>query len=283
MIFDAPIANHGAPLTSLICGCSIEKMSKSLVQLRRISIPVPRALWIGIATLLLLLVTCGINVGVPFYRQLTVGLAVQRLGGRIETRSGGPNWVRRIVGSEATAWFGEVAEVDLGHTATTDIDLRNLVALRGLANLQTLNLSGTSVTDDGIAHLTRLGKLRTLYLNGTRISDGCVPSLIQMASLRELSFDHTGITDLGVTGVSEMTRIERLYLKDTEVTNAGLEQIQRLSGLIWLQLSRTRISDDGLVHLKALKKLRELDVGETVVTQAGLAELKLALPKVRFR
>ena len=44
---------------------------------------------------------------------------------------------------------------------------RELAALDGLSRLNSLSLTRTAVTDDGILHLARLPKLRVLHLNGT--------------------------------------------------------------------------------------------------------------------
>ena len=69
---------------------------------------------------------------------------------------------------------GEVVEVDLYGTQITDA---GLVHLKGLTNLQTLNLDGTKITDAGLVHLKGLTSLETLSLNRTKVTDTGVAEL----------------------------------------------------------------------------------------------------------
>jgi hypothetical protein len=55
--------------------------------------------------------------------------------------------------------------VVLGVTSITDAEL---VHLKGLTKLQTLNLYRTKITDAGLVHLRGMTKLKTLYLGAPR-------------------------------------------------------------------------------------------------------------------
>ena len=70
---------------------------------------------------------------------------VQELGGRVNVKRGG-------------------YEVDLTKSPVEDKDL---VVLKDISNIKTLNLSGTRVTDAGLAHLTVLTSLEFLDLRTT--------------------------------------------------------------------------------------------------------------------
>ena len=51
--------------------------------------------------------------------------------------------------------------------------------LKGLTKLSVLDLSGTQVTDAGLAHLKGLTKLSVLDLRGTQVTDAGVKELKQ--------------------------------------------------------------------------------------------------------
>ena len=79
--------------------------------------------------------------------------AIERLGGQITFDRNRPN--------------KPVTDVDLSSTKVTDDEL---VHLKGLTNLQYLNLTGTKVTDAGLEHLKGLTSLKRLDLDGTKVT-----------------------------------------------------------------------------------------------------------------
>ena len=52
-----------------------------------------------------------------------------------------------------------------------------LVHLKGLTNLEQLDLVDTQVTDAGLVHLKGLTKLRTLFLDSTQVTDAGIADL----------------------------------------------------------------------------------------------------------
>jgi len=70
---------------------------------------------------------------------------------------------------------GEVVEVNLGgNTQITDAGLANV---KGLTQLQSLNLNGTKITDAGLEHLKGLANLQTLDLEATRVTNAGIADL----------------------------------------------------------------------------------------------------------
>ena len=61
-------------------------------------------------TVVLVVVAVGVLVGVPVYRQQVAIREIDRLGGGGETRSGGPQWLRDIVGDEWMRGFDAVVQ-----------------------------------------------------------------------------------------------------------------------------------------------------------------------------
>ena len=87
-----------------------------------------------------------------------------------------------------------IVEPDDGHQ-----DNRQGVAhLQGLTKLQSLNLSGTQVTDSGLLYLKRLTNLQTLYLNNTQVTDRGLGHLTTLTNLQSLFLKHTTVTEEGV-------------------------------------------------------------------------------------
>jgi len=99
----------------------------------------------------------------------------------------GPAWLRNAFGDDffshvdfvgfnaeqvTDAWFADLEEFPqlqgfMG-TRVTDAGLEHL---KGLTQLQWLNLTGTRVTDAGLKHLKGLGQLRLLDLENTQVTD----------------------------------------------------------------------------------------------------------------
>ncbi len=133
-----------------------------------------------------------------------------------------------------------------------------LASLKGLPQLQALELARSHVTDAGLENLRGMSRLRYLWLSGTQISDA------------------------GLEHLKALNELKSLYLDGTKVTDAGLRHLKALSQLRYLNLSGTKVSSAGLEHLKELKQLQELDLRRTEVTGEGAKILQQALPNCRI-
>jgi hypothetical protein len=99
----------------------------------------------------------------------------------------GPDWLCRLLGVD---YFADV-------TWALRFDEIDVAILCALTSLERLDLSGTQVSDAGLAHLSGLTSLQVLNLDGTQVSDaGCV-RLSGLTSLQELSLYDTQATDAG--------------------------------------------------------------------------------------
>ena len=85
--------------------------------------------------------------------------------------------------------------------------------LAGLEHLQTLNVSFTKVSDEGLKELVKLRSLRTLNLRGTKVSDDGLKELAKLNHLQTLDIRRTKVTEEGVAdllqAVPNLTLIER--------------------------------------------------------------------------
>jgi len=190
-------------------------------------------------------------------------------GTQVEDRSR-PSKPPATPGKEPGRQFG--TEAPEPPTATADDDL---VRLKNVKGLQTLDLLGKQVTDAGLVHLKGLKGLRVLSLQQTRVTDAGLAHLKELEGLRELELSFTRVTDAGLAHLKELKGLQSLSVRVCrKVTDAGLVHLKELKGLQSLNLLGTGVTDAGLVHLEELKGLQSLWLWGTAVTDAGLTHLK---------
>ena len=102
-----------------------------------------------------------------------------------------------------------------------------LVNLKGLTQLQTLDLNGTKVTDAGLMHFIGLPRLDYLSLANTAVSDAGLAQLNGLTRLRILNLIGTQVTDAGLARLNGLTKLQMLELHATKVTDAGVEDLQK--------------------------------------------------------
>ena len=175
--------------------------------------------------------------------------------------------------------------LDLSGTGVSDI-----ASLKGLTALQALHLRGTRVSD--IAPLAGLKALQALDLRGTRVSD--IAPLASLKTLQSLNLSDTEVSDIaplkGLTALQELdlmntrmsdiaplaglTALHTLILWGTEVSD--IAPLAGLKALHTLDLSDTEVSD--IAPLKGLTALQELDLRGTRVSDiaplVGLTSLE---------
>src|SRR5262245_42606557 len=152
-------------------------------------------------------------------------------------------------------------------------------ALAPFTKLKYLDLSHNRFFDDrGMRHVGRMTTLDTLYLTGTSVTDDGLRNLAGLGELTDLALDGTGISDAGLAQLEGLTKLRRLNLLGSTITDAGLAHLQRMTALEELTLYRTKVSNAGVARLAAFGRLRSLDVRYTRVTAAGARELAARIP-----
>jgi CubicO group peptidase (beta-lactamase class C family)/Leucine-rich repeat (LRR) protein len=170
-----------------------------------------------------------------------------------------------------------VVAIYYNRSKATDGDLE---PLKGLKQLENLQLFDSEITDAGLAHLAELHGLKTLELARTKITDAGLKHLEGMAKLEMLGLISTPITDAGLAHLKGLTGLRRLHLSGARVTDGGLAHLKGLVNLQELYVSGPQITDAGLEHLGALRNLEKLEISGSGVTGTGLVHLK---GLVRFR
>lgn len=156
----------------------------------------------------------------------------------------------------------------IGCTRVGDAGMGFLRAQRALTDLDVSWCSGLS--DGVLPHIAHLaGTLRSLNLTGTAITDAGIASVLQISSLRRLGLGSTAVTDLALD-----------YLTyDGRYPAAGQHGLRELE---WLSLASTCITEVGLLKLCALQsgvvltKLRLLVLSSTPrLTGRAVNEVRL--------
>jgi serine/threonine protein kinase/Leucine-rich repeat (LRR) protein len=169
-----------------------------------------------------------------------------------------------------------VTTVILTGTKVTDSGLAQLKSLKGMSVLM---LDWTEVTDAGLAHLSGSHELRVLHLDSlTKVTDAGLAHLKFLTGLTHLWLGGTSVTDAGLPHLKGLTDLSYLGLRGTRMTDAGMPHLKQHKELAELYLTATNVTDAGLRHLDGLTKLAKVDLKETDVTEAGVAELHAALP-----
>ncbi len=158
-----------------------------------------------------------------YQRHAAIVEIILRVVGSIDRETSGPQWLRQ--------WgikFDRVDTVNLCGTNITDNGLRHF---NGLTNLTALYLGQTNITDDGLKHLSRLANLESLNLSGTQISDEGLKHLSSLTNLKSLLLDGTHVSDDGLKHLSGLTSLQIVSLDGTNVSDDGLKRLSSLTNL----------------------------------------------------
>ncbi len=112
------------------------------------------------------------------------------------------------------------------------------------------HLSGTELTDEGLAHLKSINKLVELNLKDTKI------------------------TNEGLAQLAHITTLARLNLARTQASDEGLRHLKGLDNIAYLNLYGTQVSDAGMEHLVGMTNLRNLYLWQSQVTEEGAKRLQ---------
>jgi uncharacterized membrane protein len=102
-----------------------------------------------------------------------------------------------------------------------------MAAIRPLAPQTVwLDVSGTCITDAGLATIARFPNLTRLHLNLTRVSDAGLKQLTGLQHLEYLNLYGTRVTDAGLEVLAGLAKLRTLYVWQTAVSESGLERLK---------------------------------------------------------
>lgn len=107
----------------------------------------------------------------------------------------------------------------------SDVSAEDLLDLaERLPSLREIHAYGRTLTDDDVAKLVAVQQaVETINLSGTQVSDLTIETLTGENELRRLWIGETMITDKAIASLSKLKRLEFVDLSDTSVTRRGVE------------------------------------------------------------
>lgn len=224
----------------------------------------PPKRWLKVSLRSLLLAITAVSVALAWYahgtRQRRAAIAaIEAAGGKVRMAPGSSSWINDWFASD---FRGRVDSVDLKEANVTDELLAHLAVL---SELQALDLSSTTVDDDGLTKIVHL-PLRELWLQSTRITDASAPALSQMTNLDFLQLNATGLTDAFLRDLAALPHLRNLGLRGARVTDQGLVYLPQHPQLVDLDLYQTTVTDAGVETLVKCQQLEDLGLSMTKVT-----------------
>jgi internalin A len=166
--------------------------------------------------------------------------------------------------------------LSLGGTKVTDSSLPSLRSLATDHSLEILMLEGTVISDQGLVALAG-AELQSLLLDKTAVTDEGLRSIAEMRALGFLSLSDTRVTG---TGVAQLRFEEPLSLSldGAPLSPEGIAALAKAK-LDHLSVARTSFGDADLMLFADRASLETLDVTGTKVTAQGVLKFRQAREK----
>jgi len=154
-----------------------------------------------------------------------------------------------------------------------DIDDYFMSQIGRLTGLEVLFIAESTLTSQGLKHLTNLKQLKAIALPGY-IRSNELSFLSELNSLEYLHFAGPMVTDDKMPEVGTLVSLTQLSLTGSDV-GKGLAHLKALKSLRYLNLQENRRFDIDahLGHLSDLTSMEELDLRSTQIGDAGLAHI----------
>jgi Leucine-rich repeat (LRR) protein len=192
-----------------------------------------------------------------------------------------------LVGTNVTD--EKLADLVVSHETNEPLDLTSLDLSRSarlsdgsldiikkMTGLETLNLSGTKITDQGLGQLKDLKQLQSLKLSSNpMITEASIPQLCALPNLRSLDLSgNAQLADGSLDALKEIPSLETLNLSGTKITDQGLGKLKDLKQFYALNLSSNpMITDASIPQLQSFTGTGSLDLNGTGITIDGLLQL----------
>jgi len=231
---------------------------------------------VAVVAFIILAGAAGVSVWYPWHREQAAVKMVRRCGGFLNMKTIGPHWLQTLLGREGGFLLERVDKVHLGNMRLTVTDT-DVVAVDGLAQLQSLDLGSTQVTDAGRAVEGSAGIAAAGAWFHAGDGRGFGASEGSQAIARLTSRWHQG-DRRGTEIPEEPERIAIVKPWRHKCDRRGTGIPENLNRLQSLAIVQTAVTDAGLEGLKDIKGLRWVNPTGVKVTDAGVAALKRALP-----
>lgn len=170
----------------------------------------------------------------------------------------------------------ELKSLDVSRSAVTDEGIRMLGQFTALTRL---DMTSLQIDGSGLEGLAPLSNLRELTLSAVQMgSSAGWEHLGKLPQVESLTLTSANITDANVSTLLSMTGLKELNISNTTLTDAALAQLAKLEHLEILRMENTRqIHGVGLkafVQPKTTHGLRCLYASSTPFTREGMSNVK---------
>ena len=187
-------------------------------------------------------------------------------------------------GLRSTSFAGLASHPELEHLQITgigDLDDGVFNFLSEAANLRTLHLQGTGITDEGLQSLPQLSSLRAIHCAATSV-EGKSLERFQDSPLEQASFDN--LTDEGAVALGGFAALSSLRLMKCPLSDQAVEPLTRLRRLRDLQINESpALSDMALAAIASLRHLERLDLRGTGAGDETVRALEPLVKLVRLQ
>jgi hypothetical protein len=141
----------------------------------------------------------------------------------------------------------DLDSLQLSGTTVTDEQLKLVGKMKSLGDLQ---LAKTSITDEGMKHIAGLSGLTSLYVSGCKVTSDALVEIAKLKALKVLGIDETAISG-GFEPLESLEELTLLVAGGLSISAQDADAIVRIPNLRRLDLT------DATVSSEALKKLRK--------------------------
>ncbi len=149
-----------------------------------------------------------------------------------------------------------------------DIDLEQL---ERAANLQSILISASGVTEKGLAHLSQLKHLQVVEYAQMRSADRQLKVLSEFPSLEKLVIPRSDLTEEGIRHISTMKKLKYLDIREAKVDTNCFEKHALPKSITHLVLNGTNV-DSRIVKFLP-KSITHLSMHGTKVDESIIPEL----------
>lgn len=141
-----------------------------------------------------------------------------------------------------------------------------------VAELKSLDVSQSTVTDEGVRLLGHFTALTRVDLTALNINGAGIEGLVPLGNLRELTMASVQMgSSTGWEHLGRLSQVETLNLSLTNITDADVSSLVMMTGLKELNISNTALTDAALNHLAKLENLEILRIqGNRMMNGTGL-------------
>jgi len=170
----------------------------------------------------------------------------------------------------------EVRFITLDDSKVTDKGLQSIL---NCANVTSLHLTRTGVTDETLKKLSAFRKLDYLALENTKVTAAGLNAIADLP-IKHLAMQYCDLTEDTFKAFGKMSALEELWLDHAKMKADWLKHIATLPKLKELNLMAADFDDAAVKYVATMPSLVDLTLNNTNLGDAGFQEL-LKLPKLR--